>query len=578
MKPHESPSDAPSNNDERPTIEIEAGCGDLIVEQAIRALRRDPNTFQREGRLVHVVNADHDLSPLNQVKPSKRELAGGEVTQGAIITKGAPMIRDQESGRLWTTLSSVAGWEKYDGRSGKVKPIDPPGKIVNALLAHGTFPGIPYLVGITDVPILRRDGSVHEKPGYDPVTGYLYIPTIDFPPVHPWPTQKLANEARARVLDIFCDFPYATEVDRHIPLGALLSILGRSAILGAVPAFPFDANTSGAGKSLNAAVISVITTGFATTYPWANDEDEIKKTLFAIALNGARVVSFDNINGIWGNGILAKYITDGIASDRFLTRSETRTVPWKGVFLATGNNLVYARDLNRRILPCRIVSHLERPDGREQSAFKYPRLLAYVREHRAELVIACLTILRAYILARMPDMGCGNLGSFEEWADLIPPAIVFAGGANILQCVGSSLGIEDPEKSAARSLLKLLPALYSQKTSKEIKSGDIASTLWPGGRIREANSPPDGHDDLRDVITALTNVPPGRVPNAIQIGRAIGKYYEVRMDGHYLDKRTDPNTNTLYWTVKKDEPAPDRYEVEEREAIQNEHEFGKDGK
>ena len=55
----------------------------------------------------------------------------------------------------------------------------------------------------------------------------------------------------------------------------------------------------------------------------------------------------------------------------------------------------------------------------EEQAFNIPDLKAWVLLHRPELLVAALTVLRAYFVAGRPGQGLSPFGSFEAWSDLI---------------------------------------------------------------------------------------------------------------------------------------------------------------
>ena len=51
---------------------------------------------------------------------------------------------------------------------------------------------LPVLKGLIEAPTLRRDGSLLDKPGYDPKSGLLYDPgDAEFPPF----PEKMTKEA-----------------------------------------------------------------------------------------------------------------------------------------------------------------------------------------------------------------------------------------------------------------------------------------------------------------------------------------------------------------------------------------------
>ncbi len=96
----------------------------------------------------------------------------------------------------------------------------------------------------------------------------------------------------------------------------------------------------------------------------------------------------------------------------------------------TGNNLRYGGDIERRVLPIRLVPTVENPE--ERTGFKHPNLLAWVRQNRPQLAVAALTMLRAYVVAGRPEQPGGTWGSYEEWSELIRGSIVWAGLADPL--------------------------------------------------------------------------------------------------------------------------------------------------
>ena len=63
-------------------------------------------------------------------------------------------------------------FEKWNVRAKGWKYIDPPNEVIQKLLAKGTWPRLPHVVGVVTVPTLRPDGTVLSEPGYDPQPSY----------------------------------------------------------------------------------------------------------------------------------------------------------------------------------------------------------------------------------------------------------------------------------------------------------------------------------------------------------------------------------------------------------------------
>jgi hypothetical protein len=97
----------------------------------------------------------------------------------------------------------------------------------------------------------------------------------------------------------------------------------------------------------------------------------------------------------------------------------------RAVWAATGNNVQLSGDgIARRVTYVRLESPEENPEDRTD--FRIKDLRGHVREHRAELLGAALTILRGYCAADRPDMSLPPWGGFEGWSALNRTAVVWA--------------------------------------------------------------------------------------------------------------------------------------------------------
>jgi hypothetical protein len=68
-----------------------------------------------------------------------------------------------------------------------------------------------------------------------------------------------------------------------------------------------------------------------------------------------------------------------------------------------------------------VLTILDGPE--ERGGWKIPDLSAYVLEHRAELLVAGLTILRGFAVAGFPQADLPAFGSFEAWSRLVRQAV-----------------------------------------------------------------------------------------------------------------------------------------------------------
>jgi hypothetical protein len=117
-------------------------------------------------------------------------------------------------------------------------------------LKPGDWPGIRYLAGVSDAPILRSDGSVWQTAGYDQRTGVLFEPTGQFPIIREDAGIAEAKAALQALLEVVSDFRFENDDHRSAWLAGLLTPLARFAYDGPSPFFLIDANVPGAGKGL----------------------------------------------------------------------------------------------------------------------------------------------------------------------------------------------------------------------------------------------------------------------------------------------------------------------------------------
>lgn len=124
---------------------------------------------------------------------------------------------------------------------------------------------------------------------------------------------------------------------------------------------------------------------------------------------------WDNVRESLGNSVIDSFLTSSLFADRVLGVSENVELPNRSLFLVSGNNLVLTGDTHRRILLARLDAQIETPFKRE---FEF-NPLTEVCNNRQALVVAALTIVRAYIAAGRPKVATGRIASFEVWDDLV---------------------------------------------------------------------------------------------------------------------------------------------------------------
>ena len=454
--------------DGRPVIFIEPGDLHLTVAEAEQVLRDAKNPLSFDfGRLLVRLS-----SPRTEVNG-----ATGHRRRREIVPWELPNLIEK--------LTGLAHWMKWDGRRQDYVPTDCPERVAKMLLARRADRQISILRKVASTPVLRRDYSIVQTPGYDK-TSELFLDIVEGEfaeiPVAPTREQGLAELAKLKFL--IKDFPFVSGTDTAAALAAIVTALVRPA-LPTAPLFAFKAPKMGSGKSLLADVVALVATGeLAPTVSGEANEEELRKRFSAILFEGAPLICIDNIDRPFFSTSLCTILTQGKWKDRVLGSTATFEAPTETLWLATGNNLTFKRDLATRVIPCRIDAETEHP---EERSFEVD-LREYIPAHRAELVVAGLTFLRAYIAAGMPPQEVREFGRFEKWSKLIRFALIWAGEAD--PCSGRrELEEADPEREL---VVELLAAWESVLGTDPIAAAEV---------LRRADA--EGGERLADALRAV---------------------------------------------------------------------------
>lgn len=395
-----------------------------IAAEALTALAADnypEKLFLRSGELVRLTHVE------------EKGRNGQQYTR--------PIIKSINESALRGFLARSAEYvrAKKEGGETVFLPAIPPVELVRDIISQDDLP-LPLLRGITQTPILRYDGSMIVKPGFDSATSLFYSPERGFtmPTVPETPTILDVSGALFRLHDIISDFPFDGQASKINAIAAIITPVLRDLIDGPVPLGLIDKPLQGTGASLLADEISVITTGqnaFITTAPSGRDrEDEWRKRITALLMDGRPIVAIDNLEEVFVSATLCGLLTSTNWSDRRLGRNdEALNLPHRTCWMATGNNIRLAGDLPRRCYRIRMDANTARPWQRDPKGFKYPNLIQHVKAKRGELLAAIYTLARAWIQAGRPKPEAAPpMGSFEDWRHVIGGILEFAGAKDFL--------------------------------------------------------------------------------------------------------------------------------------------------
>ena len=414
--------------DDRPKIIYRQPGGDipmheLTADALARVAERCPDRLY--VRYQHLVRTTHERAP---------------DTDG-IVRGDALRIVLAKDAIVGEILGEAAKWIKLvkSKKDDQISPVETwcPAAVEKAFSARGEWPLLRPIVGVTESPTLRPDGSLLVESGYDAATALVLHPQHDYPPVPAAPTREDAQRAAEVLLGPFSEFSFETEHDRASLVALMLTIAARFSIAGHVPLWLALAPCFRAGKGLLVQCATVAMTGRLPDLmppPGGRPSDteaEMRKRVTALLIEGARVAVLDNVpdGSTLRSESLAAVLTADTWTDRRLGYTEIVRVPARTVWTATGVNVSLWGDLAGRSLSVRIDPGVEAPEAR---TFAIADLRAHVREEHPRLLAAALTLLRAHIVAGSPPHGQPLLGDYEAWDARIRAAIVWATGLDPL--------------------------------------------------------------------------------------------------------------------------------------------------
>jgi putative DNA primase/helicase len=401
----------------------------------------------------------------------------------------------------------AATFEQYNGRSKKWLVVDPPSNVATQLLEKGQW-RFPKVAGVITAPTLRPDGSILDRPGYDPATQLWYAPdgALTMPTCKNSPSREDAERALKLLDDLLSGFPFVSDVDRSVALAALLTSVLRGA-LDVTPMPLFRAHDVGSGKSLLADLMSTVARGLpCPVITNSQSVEEMEKRLGALVLEGVPMVSLDNCSSNIGGDLLCQMTERPLVRIRILGRSEMPECEWRGVLLGTGNNIAFADDMTRRGLIANLDPQCERPELRTFGFDPIERVL----NDRGAYIVAAITIARAYFAANCPQVCKTPLGSYSRWSKVVRSPLVWLGRADPVASMEQARQ-EDPGRRALHTLIELWRdnfALNLPYTASELvfRANELANPIGEHGEPE-----PEPQTELRELLLQQAGTPRGDI-------------------------------------------------------------------
>jgi hypothetical protein len=390
-------------------------------------------------------------------------------------------------------MGQAAIFERYDVRSKDWVACKPPTDVAEFILGRSGHWPFPEIRGVLAAPSMRPDGSILDKPGFDPATGMYLIDPPAMPDIPEQPTHKDAKQAFAILDGLLKSFPWQDDDDsRAVGLSMLISPLMRACV-ATVPMHCVSAPAPGTGKSFLCDVAAALATGFPCVVMAAGkDEEELEKRLGSAVLDGMPAVAIDNVSRPLGGDFLCQVLDRPQLKVRVLGKSEGPTLEPRLILFATGNNLTLVGDISRRAIIAHLDAACENPHLRR---FKDNPLGKALRD-RGKFIAAALTLCRAFKLSGDPP-GVA-LSSFGAWSDTVRSAIRWAGGGDAVRTM-ATIAENDPVRECHAAVLAAWEKVFG---SNAVSVAEIIQRATERDQVSGLLKEPELHGALMAVAAS----------------------------------------------------------------------------
>jgi hypothetical protein len=484
---------ATTNADVRSEIFVDQGQLRDKVTQAVAALHRADN-------------------------PPSLFIRGGILTR---LGRDGDTLDALDSDGLLAELSEDADWLRH-GAEGAVVDAEPPPNVIRGIRGRRWLP-FPPIEGVARAPFFSERGELVLSPGFHS-DARIYL-ALD---------SKLANElvnqqfsdrltttdvdaARQLLCEPFSQFPFADKASLAHTIGLMLLPFVRRMIDGPVPVHGVVAppDAAGTGKGLLVQSACVPGMGEVPATPEVGNGDELRKKLLPVIFEDLSIFLFDNVTTELKGGVLASILTARNWADRFLGRSQLFRGRVSTAFVFTANGPRCSTEIRRRTNWIRL--NARDPEPWRRTGFSHV-LPGWAFEHRAELIIACITLVRHW-----QALGCAapaspaNLGSFERWAAIIGGILEAADIASFLSNIDDE-SVREADETGSR-WRGFVEEWWREHGEHAVTPGALIDLALGHSIIRE-NKDGEPEAKARSAATRL----------GLTLNRRVGEAFEVRDD------------------------------------------------
>lgn len=476
---------------------------EAVADAGIAALAACPELFTYDGHLVTLV-------PI----PSP----------GAIPSASEPALRIDRlpAPRLRELLSRSAQWlvPNADGSS-ESTPSHVPQWVVPAIASRRQWPGLRPLTALITSPVLRPDGTLFAAPGYDPTTGLYLTPRMRLPAVLEQPTLADAQAAVDVLLAKVRHIPFAAPVDRAAWLALVLTPPSRFAVGASAPLSIIE---DGGSSRWSEELIADLAALMGAVPPAVVDADDLlsalRRRLEAIRASGEPAVRITN--GSTRTAVAWRRIHEELQRARAMVG-----LAWVASTTRSARDTELAKHA--------LVVRCEEAPGSRQGPDEPVDDASPER-----LLVAALTVLRAYQVAGRPDQGLPRWPGFEQWSAVVRSAVVWSG---LPDPVSSAPSMPRPISPTAATIADLL-----------VGWSELAQEFPGGCSARQAldtleRAPAEAYPRLRQALEVLAPGPLGDRGTADRLGRSLTRFRDEQHEGRAIVRVGSGNQGNR-WAVR----------------------------
>jgi hypothetical protein len=394
------------SEDSKPAIRTGTGPETIRALQEAIDAGKIPDTYVSGGRVVHVEKVSGTVGGTTGEEDSPLPVTASEVTPAMLASLLAAYTY------TFKTKPSSAG--------GGREEVTPSNAALAAALARKEWGQLP-LYGIVGAPVLRRDGSLLQRPGYDEATGLYLASKVPLGEVPVTPTPEQVQAARRFLLNDFLgDFPWEGPADKANYVGLLTTPIMRSYLRTLIPFGVVTSSMPGSGKTILTCGLGMLYGQRVLTWP-GSDEAELRKAITSVLADPVGVIIFDNLaeGTVIDSPALARLITDRTWADRVLGKSATVAFDNDRVWAATGNNLRLGGDMRTRSVLVGLNPDTPRPE--ERTGFTIPNLDQWILApaNQRQVLWHLLVLVLDWTRRGAPRSAGPIMRQFTDWAQAV---------------------------------------------------------------------------------------------------------------------------------------------------------------